>query len=305
MPSEVPKGIIYEQGYRRYEGAYRGRGYAIWSLWFADFKRALGIGKSWQYKTILGIIFAITFAITLFFYFMDFIVGLGTSTPSALTNPHSALFDGMSLILLILSAMVAPDLLCSDRKFKVLSLYLVRPIELYDYLLAKAGAIFGVLLLASLVPQLGILLAKAFTARDAVQYISEHTRDLGALFVSSLIYAVFYASFAMAASSLTPQRAHATGAIITVPIVLGFIALFLIASTKSSYWQLLDLDSLPSGLKNALFGVSYFAQDARVTINEQAVPLEPLAWWIYLVALGAVVAFSLSIVLFSYARERP
>lgn len=303
----TPKGVIYDQGYRRYQGRYRGRGYAIWSLIVSDLRRALGVKKSWQYKTGLWVLLAIIFAQTLVFFFVDFAarIGTGTEAPTALTNPHSALFDGMSIILLILSAMVAPDLLCSDRKYKVLSLYLVRPIELYDYLLAKGAVIFGFLTFIAFIPQLGIFAAKAFTAPDAIKYSVEHSRDFGASFASSLLYAVFYASLAMAVSSLTAQRAYATGAIIVVPILLGAASALLFATTKNDYWQLLDIDGLPGGVKNALFGVSYTVSETSVTINEQTISFQPLEWWIYLIALGAVVALSLSTVLFSYAKERP
>ncbi len=294
----TPKGVIYDQGYRRYQGRYRGRGYAIGSLIVSDLKRALGVKKNWQYKTGLWVLFAIIFAQTLVFFFVDFAARMGTGAPTALTNPHSALFDGMSIILLILSAMVAPDLLCSDRKCKVVSLYLVRPIELYDYLLAKGAVLFGFLTLIAFIPQLGIFVAKAFTVPDAIKYFIEHSRDFGASFASSLLYAVFYASLAMAISSLTAQRAYATGAIIVVPILLGAASALLFATTKNDYWQLLDIDGLPDGVKNALFGVSY-------TVSETSVTIRPLEWWVYLIALGAVVALSLSIVLFSYAKERP
>lgn len=296
-----PKGVIYDQGYRRYEGRYLGRGYAIWSLVASDLKRALGIKKSMWYKLALGILLAIIFAQTLFFFFINLAAEVGA--PSALTNPHNALFDGMSIILLFLGAMIAPDLLCNDRKFKVLALYLVRPIELYDYLLAKISVLFSLLALVALVPQLAIFVAKAFTAPDAIKYVADHTRDLGALLAASLLYAVFYASFAMAFSSLTMQRAQATGAIIVIPLLLGFAAGLLLTTTRERYWQLVDLSGFPGGVKNALFGVA--SQNANISINEQVISFQSLDPWVYLIATGTVIALSLSVVLFSYAKERP
>jgi hypothetical protein len=165
-------------------------------------------------------------------------------------------------------------------------------------LLAKGAVLFGFLTLIAFIPQFGIFVAKAFTAPDAIQYFMEHSRDLGASFASSLLYAVFYASLAMAVSALTAQRAYATGAIIVVPILLGAASALLFTTTKNDYWQLLDIDGLPGGVKNALFGVSY-------AVSETSVPIRPLEWWVSLIALGAVVALSVSIVLFSYAQERP
>jgi ABC-2 type transport system permease protein len=300
----TPRGVIYDQGYRRYEGRYLGRSYAIWSLIVSDLKRALGVKKSAWYRAFLWFFLVVILVQTVFAFFFNAIAELGGSAPLALTHPHSFLFDIASIIFLFLSAMVAPDLLCYDRKFKVLSLYLVRPIELYDYLFAKGAVLFGFLALVALVPQLGIFITKAFTAPDAIKYFIEHSRDFGALFASSLLYAVFYASLAMAVSSLTAQRNYATGAIIAAPILLGVASTLLFATSKNTYWQLLDIDGLPGGVKNALFGVSY-STETGVTINEQVISLQPLEWWIYAIALGAVVALSLSVVLFSYAKEHP
>ncbi len=295
MSPETPKGVIYDQGYRRYQGRYRGRGYALWSLIISDLKRALGVKKSLWYKAFLWFFLVVILVQTVVAFFFDAIAG--GRVPASLTQPHSFLFDIASIIFLFLSAMVAPDLLCNDRKFKVLSLYLVRPIELYDYLFAKGAVLVGFLALVAFIPQLGIFIAKAFSAPDAIKYFTEHGRDLGAAFASSWLYALFYASLAMGVSSLTAQRAYATGAIIVVPILLGVASALLFATTKNSYWQLLDIENLPGGVKNALFGISL--------PNEQTISIQPLEWWIYLLALGAVVALALSIVLFSYARERP
>ncbi|MDW8329581.1 MAG: hypothetical protein RML48_06345 [Candidatus Bipolaricaulota bacterium] len=301
----TPKGVIYDRGYRRYEGAYRGRGYAIWSLLSADFGRALGIKKGLWYRVFLWLFFLIITVQTVFVFFVTLVTERVPQTPSAFSHPYSFLFDLMSTILWFLSAMVAPDLLTNDRKFKALQLYLVRPIELYDYLLAKAGALFGLLMVAALVPQLGLFAAKAFTAEDAVAYVAHHTRDLGALILSSGLYALFYTVFAMAISSLTTRRGLATGAIIALPFFLGLGAALILVLTQSQYFQLLDLDSLPAGLKSALFGVSYGAQNVQITFGDRSFSLEPLDWSIYLLAYSAVIAFSLSVVLFSYAKERP
>ncbi len=301
----MQKGVIYDQGYRRYEGRYWGRGYAIWSLLSADFKRALGIKKSLWYRVFLWFFLFVITVQTIFVFFFNFAAELGPQAPSAFRHPHSFLFDLMSIILLLLSAMIAPDLLASDRKFKVLPLYLVRPIELYDYLLAKAGAICGFLALMALIPQLGLFIAKTFTSEDALRYIISHTGDLGALLLSSAIYAVFYTLFAMAVSSLTTQRGLATGATIALLLLSGLGAALLLIITQNQYFQLLDLDSLPTGLKNALFGLSYGQQAVQITFGDQSFSLVLLDWPVYLLAYGAVVAFSLSLLLFSYAKERP
>jgi ABC-2 type transport system permease protein len=299
----TPKSVIYDQGYRRYEGRYLGRGYAIWSLFASDLRRALGVKRSWQYQVGLGILATIIFAQALTFFFVS------TVGPAALINPQAMLFDGMSFFLLILSAMIAPDLLCTDRRYRVLPLYLVRPIELYDYLLAKQAVLVGVVALASFIPQLGIFLAKALIAPSALEYVSTHGWMVGASAAASLVYALFYGAIASAIAALTPRWSYAAGAIIAVPVALGLASGIITILTKNPWWQLLDILSFPSALKDALFGVTIQATTFTFRMGREGeipreVTMQPLETWIYGVATGAFIVGALGILFARYVRAR-
>jgi ABC-2 type transport system permease protein len=305
--STPPRGIIYDQGYRGYEGLYRGRGHALWTMIWADFQRAWGIKKSWKYKWGLGLLVVFHVAAMLLLWMLSSLpemVGLRVNEemPYFVRNPFSGYFDWINLPLLILSAMIAADLLCNDRRYRVIPLYLARPIERSDYLLAKSVAIIGFLLVVIVMPVILLFALKLFRASEgALEYLKTHTRDAGALFVSSMLYALYYGAFAMAASAVTVSRGYAVGGAIGVGVTSGVIAFTLFAATQNPYlFYLLPFNGSVAGLKHALFGT---AEPIRLPAFNGAITLQPLDPWIYGWACVSVIVVCGMILYTVYRRE--
>jgi len=291
------KGVIYDVGYRPYEGRYFGRAYALASLIFDDLKRALGVKRSWKYKALVLLLLIVELGIFLFYLLTSELVEVFTAdVPASLLNPYSAFYETVAFVVFLLSALVAPQLLCDDRRYKVYPLYLARPIERYDYLFAKGASVFGVLLAALLGPAILLFLGKAFLAEDALGYLAAHRRDLWALLASGPIIALFYASFSMGISSLTSSRGYAAGATVGILILAGMVSTLLLFSVRKPWVMLLDLGDLALRVKDALFG----------TLSPIALPemiLEPLDPWIYGAALLGVIVLSWGVIILSYLRE--
>lgn len=301
--TEKSRGVIYDVGYRPYEGQYLGRAQALFSLIWDDLKRGLGVKKSWKYKSVIFSLLLIELGI--FFTYLltsqvtEVISGPGSDVPQALLNPYGGFYESSALILLFLSALIAPNLLCDDRRYRVYPLYLARPIYDYDYLLAKGGAIFGILALVTIGPALLLFLGKAFLAADALNYFRQHSGDLMALLVAGVLIALFFTSFSMGISSLTTSRLYAAGAIIGV-IKLSGLAAVLLALVRQDPWLMLgSIGDLVLRVKDSLFG-TLSPIDIQV---EQTIHLEPLSPWVYLIATLAVMALSSLIVWLSYRRE--
>jgi ABC-2 type transport system permease protein len=303
--STPPKGVIFDQGYRRYEGVFGGRGYALWTMIWADFQRALGIKKSWGYRLFIGSFFLFILGAALILMLPAFIPSFmraNTELPF-LKYPFSSLFDWSSLWILLISAMIAADLLCNDRRFRVISLFLARPIERLDYLFAKAAAICGVLWVSLFVPAMALFAAHLLLAPEgAGMFFEQHTRDFIALVASSVLYAIFYGVFAMAISSLTVSRAYATAGTISLVFACGLAAFLLFQATQNAYILfLLDLDGIVFGLKNALFGT---VQSAPIPVfSGGIVEVQPLDAWVYAGAYVAFVAACGAVIYAVYRRE--
>lgn len=299
--SETSRGVIYDVGYRPYEGPYLGRVRALLSFIWDDLKRGIGVKKSWKYKLVIISLWIIELGV-FFFYLLTSQVAdvIGPETPQTLRNPYSGFYESSAFIILFLSALIAPNLLCDDRRYRVYPLYLARPIYDYDYLLAKGGAIFGILALVTIGPALLLFFGKTFLASDAIDYLRQHLGDLGALLASGVLIALFYTSFSMGISSLTTSRLYAAGAMIGIIQLSDFVSGFIALVRQDSWVMLGSIGDLVLRVKDGLFFGVLSPIDIEV---EQAIHLEPLSPWVYLIATLVVMTLSGLIVWLSYRRE--
>ncbi len=309
--ASAPKGVIYDQGYRPYDGRYGGRNYALWTMVWTDFQRAFGIGKSWKYKLAVGLLLFFMFLPALFLSFVILLLSSNAGAGGAFIKlPVNELlgtyFGWTNNWLLFLCAMIAADQLCNDRRYRVLPLYLARPIQNYDYLLAKSLAIFAALAIVCLLPSFSIYFVKFLKEENLGQVWDVYAQNFGLLLLTSGLYAVFYGAFAMAIASLTTSRGYATGGTILVGMLSGLIAVLLYSASKNQYTVLLDLSSVVGGLKNALFGITnssieeIFSPGSSAQTANLPPTLDP---WVYgLVYVGIVIA-CISIVYSVYKRE--
>lgn len=300
-PHPPPEGQIYDIGYRPYEGRYIARWAALFGLMVEDLKRALGAGKSGKYKVLIVLVLMMELGIFLFFLLTSQLAdafGGGPGIPSWLVNPFSGFYSSLGLVLLLLSALIVPDLVCNDRRYRVYPLYLARPIYVHEYLLMKGLAGIGGLTALALGPAILLFVGKAFLAPDAVQYVREHLRDLGALLASGPLLGVFYGSLALGLSSLTSSRTYAAGAIIGLVFLLGLVSGMLLFLVGERWVLLLDVEDYAHQLKNALFGlrepieVSVMVRVDEDVVREEGVRLEPYSPWVYGLGTALVVGVS-------------
>src|SRR6185503_17072656 len=128
-------GAVYDRGYRPYEGRRGGRRAATFALYKASLRRALGIRRSWRQKVapfvLLGVV-TIPAIVN---------VGIGYVTRDRLVDRLEIItyrdYVGVSSALLLFVALVAPDVMCPDRRQHVLPLMFARPLTGIDYVIAK------------------------------------------------------------------------------------------------------------------------------------------------------------------------
>ena len=71
---------------------------------------------------------------------------------------HSDYYGVASIIIFVFAAVVAPELLCPDRRDGVISLYLVRPLSALDYVFSRWFAFFLVMVAVAWLPQFIMLI---------------------------------------------------------------------------------------------------------------------------------------------------
>ncbi|HEX4983502.1 MAG TPA: hypothetical protein VFV63_17480, partial [Ilumatobacteraceae bacterium] len=194
-------GAVYDRGYRPYEGARGRRGAAAFALYKASMRRALGIRRSWRQKvapfTLLGVV-TIPAIVN---------VGIGYVTRDQLEDRIEIItyrdYVGVSSALLLFVALVAPDVMCPDRRQRVLPLMFARPLTGTDYVAAKVGAIGSILFAFSFVPQVVLFVGNMLVSDSALDYFTGHLDVLWKVTLAVTLLAVYYAVVGVAISSLT------------------------------------------------------------------------------------------------------
>ena len=245
-------GAVYDRGYRPYDGARGARGAATLALYKASMRRALGLRRSWRQKiapfVLLGVV-TIPAIVN---------VGIGYVTRDQLIDRIELItyrdYVGVSSALLLFVALVAPDVICPDRRQHVLPLMFARPLSGPDYVLAKVGAVATILFLFSFLPQVVLFLGNMLVSDGAFTYVREHLDIVWKVPVAVAILAVFYAVIGVALASLTDRRIVAGAAIIGLFLVTSIASGILTENASGgSYGALLNVLALPLYLRDVVF----------------------------------------------------
>ncbi len=250
-------GAVYDRGYRPYDGPRGGRGAARAALFRASLRRALGLRRSWRQKvapfTLLGI--AVVPAVVN--------VGVKYLTRDTPANDVE-FFDyreylGVSNTLLVFVALTAPDLFCPDRRQRVLPLFFSRPLTGADYVAAKTGAMFALLLSFTVLPQVVLFVGQMLVSEDgSLTYFRQNTEILWKVPVAAALFSLFYAVICSAIASLTSRRVTAGASIVGFFLVTSIVSAVLTGDPEELGFEgsaggLLDLLSLPMVLRDLVF----------------------------------------------------
>jgi hypothetical protein len=242
-PSSRATGAVYDRGYRPYEGPRGGQRAATFALYRASIRRALGIRRSWRQKVAPFTLLAIVTVPAIVN------VGIAYVTRNQIGERVEIItyreYVGVSSALLVFVAITAPDILCPDRRQRVLPLLFARPLTGNDYVLAKVGALFSILFAFSFLPQVVLFVGQALVSNSALDYTRDNADVLWKVPVAVALLALFYSVLGAAIASLTSRR-----------IVAGasFIGLFLVSSITAGI-LVGDVEQKATGSAAALINV--------------------------------------------------
>lgn len=216
-------GAVYDRGYRPYEGDRGGRTAARAALWRASIRRALGLRRPWRQKVAPFVLLAIVT--------VPAVVNVGVKYLTRNTPASDIEFItyrdyvGVSNALLVFVALTAPDIICPDRRQRVLPLIFSRPLRGVDYVAAKVGAMAAILFAFSFLPQVVLFVGQMLVSPDgALTYLRDNAEVLWQVPAAVALLALFYAVIGVAIASLTTRRIIAGASI---------VGLFLVTSITS------------------------------------------------------------------------
>ncbi len=236
-PTQQPSGRVFDIGYTPYTGSREGRGLARRTIFVDGVKNGMGIGRGGWAKflpwlvvaptIVVGIVFAVIAAV---FYQVDLSIETGETDGIREELGHMSLISATTFLLLVFAAFVGPELICPDRRNRIIHLYFVRPITMLDYLGARWFAFFALVFAAASLPHVALWVGLLFGVTDATEHLRENWLDVPRFFANAAIFAALVSSLTFALSSVTDRRMIATlivfAVIILSPIVGQVVSLF-------------------------------------------------------------------------------
>jgi ABC-2 type transport system permease protein len=248
------RGAVYDRGYRPYDGPRGRRGAATLALYKASIRRALGIRRSWRQKVapfvLLGVV-TIPAIVN---------VGIGYVTRDRLENKLEIItyrdYVGVSSALLLFVALVAPDVMCPDRRQRVLPLMFARPLTGIDYVVAKVGAIASILFAFSFLPQVVLFIGNMLVSDSASNYFTGHLDVLWRVPVTVFLLAIYYAIIGVAIASVTDRRIVAGAGVIGLLLITSIASGVIVGDFEPGHGSaaaLINVLALPLALRDIVF----------------------------------------------------
>ena len=246
---------IVDRSYRPYEGRRGGVGASMLTVVKHSIQRSLGIKRTIWQKVLPAATIAISYIPAIVYIGLAALIP-AENRPDGLLPSYAEYYGFITTGLVIFTAFVAPEVLCTDRRTGMLGLYLASPLDRNTYLASKAAAVATVLAVVTTGPQLLMLVAYSLIGDGPggpLDYVVLVVRIL----LAGLVISALYTGLSLAVSSFTARRAAASATII---LALLTSAIFVSALTDpdGAAWSpnlvVLNFIDLPLTLVFHIFG---------------------------------------------------
>lgn len=253
-------GTVFDIGYRNYTGTREGIRRSRVAVYKNGLRTALGIGRGGRAK-ILPIGFLVV--LTVIGLIMALIAGAvdrytAPGMARQLNLPSHADYYGIAAtILFVFAAVVAPELLCRDKREGVISLYLVRPLTGSDYIVSRWFAFLTVILAAALLPQIILFLGLMLSDPVPANYFKAHWDDIPQFLAAGAVMAMYTTTLALLTASFTTRRAYAAVFlvglfVISAPFTIGLAQEL---DAPAGQWvSMFNLTNIPLHVSDIIFG---------------------------------------------------
>lgn len=286
-------GTVFDIGYQKYTGVREGRGRARRAVFKDGVRAALGLGRGAWAKILPWFFIGFMSAIATI---MALVTGAakrvaGTAQAEQMNLPtHSDYYGFASISLFVFAALVAPELLCRDRREGVINLYFVRPLTGSDYIASRWFAFLAVMCATAWLPQVILLLGLSMGDPAPVAYLQKHWLDIPRFLAAGLAMAAYITTLAMLTASFTTRRAYASVFLvglfaITTPFTVGLAEE--IKGSAGQWISMFSLTNIPVHVNDIIFNdVSEITEDAPA----RQLPKQLLvAWYVAWVVIPGTV----------------
>ncbi len=213
---------IFEPGYRPYRGVRLGLSHSVWALARHTAERIMGLKRPARYKVLPFAAVAIAYLPAIAFIGIVAFIPNGVSRLSNLIPGPGRYYGFITAAIILFAALAAPEALCPDKRSRFLGVYLSSPLNRSTYLLAKAIAVVGVLLLVTLGPPLLLLIGLALQ-NEGPHGFAAFIGTLGQIVGAGVALSLMFGAISLAIPSLTDRRALASAGSLLLIVGSGVI----------------------------------------------------------------------------------
>jgi ABC-2 type transport system permease protein len=255
-------GTVFDIGYQGYTGQREGRSRSRRAIFKDGVRTALGFGRGG--KALVLPWFFIT-ALSLIATVMALVAGAankfgGEGTAEKMNLPSHSDYNGIaSIVMFVFAAVVAPELLCRDKRDRVINLYLVRPLTGTDYVVSRWSAFFVVMTAAVILPQVILFLGLSMSDPAPLTYLQAHWTNIPKFVAAGIAMSLYATTLSMLTASFTSRRAYASVFlvglfVVSVPFVFPLAQE--LGGSLGQWVSMFTLTNIPVHVNDVIFGVS-------------------------------------------------
>ena len=173
-------------------------------------------------------------------------------------------YVGVSTTLLLFIAVTAPDLVCPDRRNRVLPLIFARPLTGNDYVAAKVVALTAIIFGFGFLPQVVLFVGQMLVVEEgALEFLTENAEVLWQVPVAVALFSLYWAALALALSATTTRRIVGGVALLATVFVSATVSSILVSAgggrdvanlfENGSLWGLLNVLEIPLRITDLVF----------------------------------------------------
>jgi ABC-2 type transport system permease protein len=216
---------IFDLGYRSYEGGRTSRWRRRLAIWRDGVRISLGLGRGAGAKFASWLLIGLALVpIVVLVVFSAFLSPAEEAAEDFELPSYPDYYEWAIVPLGLFAAVVAPLLICPDRRDRVLSLYAARPITSTDYVASRWAAFATVCLAAAWVPEAVLFAWNALDAPSTGSWLADNWDVVPRFLASGAVVALPLTTLALLMASFAERRAYATVATVAVILVGGAIA---------------------------------------------------------------------------------
>ena len=294
-------GEVFDLGYQHYDGPREGRTRARLAIWVNGVRTALGLGRGPRAKILPTLLFVAAMGPAIILILIASVADVGDQVPG-----FAGYYQIVSITLLLFAAIVAPELLCPDRRDRVLDLYLVRPLTPVDYAGTRWLSFFSIALALVYSGQIVLFIGLTLVADEPLEYLRANWLQVPRFLAAGALLAIFITTLPLAVSAFTTRRAYAAAIVIGIFVISAATAGGLTecrdshdggsnvqgcereAGDAAKWLALVDIGQVPSHVNRMIFADNAQARSTEpsvVTAVRELHSTVPIGWYILMTAV--------------------